>query len=51
MHLNYQYHLSKALRKYGKENFSIEVLKEVETKEDANFFEMYFIKSFNSCNT
>lgn len=46
--LNCDYFLSKALRKYGKENFSVEVLKEVDTKKEANFFEKYFIKQFNS---
>lgn len=40
--------ISKALRKYGKENFKVETLKICETKEELNFFEKEFIKQFKS---
>ena len=46
--LNCQFKLSKALRKYGKENFRVEVLESNLSKEDCNFFEKLYIKKYNS---
>lgn len=40
--------LSRALRKYGVENFSIETLKECSSKNELNFFEKYFIEKFDT---
>lgn len=41
-------HISSTIRKYGKENFSIEELISCFSKEDLNFFEIYFVENFNS---
>lgn len=38
----------RALRKYGKDGFIIEVLEEVENLEQANEKEMYYIKKYNT---
>ena len=40
--------INRAINKYGKENFSIEPILSVQTQEDANFFEIYFIELFDS---
>lgn len=42
---------SRAIRKYGKENFIIEPIEEnIKTKEDANKREIYFISKYDSTN-
>lgn len=39
----------KAIKKYGKENFYIKVLKDnINTYKDLNFYEEYYIKEYNS---
>lgn len=40
--------LGRAIRKYGVNNFTIEVLHICDTQEDANYFEEYYIKENNS---
>lgn len=40
--------LSRAVRKYGKQNFYIEQIEECETDQDLNYREIYWIKYFNS---
>ena len=47
--LDYNYLLHKAIRKYGKENFSLEILEEVEDEKVLSEKEMYYIKLYNSC--
>ncbi len=42
-----QYLIGKAIRKYGKENFSIEVLDECETQKELNERERFFIATLN----
>lgn len=37
-----------AIRKYGKENFDIKILEQVNTLEEANMKEIYYIKFYNS---
>ncbi len=41
-------YISKALRKYGIDNFKFEILETVGTLEEANIREMYFISKFGS---
>lgn len=43
---NADFKLSRALRKYGIENFSIETLKKCSSKNELNFFEKYFIQKY-----
>lgn len=45
-----QFHLSKAIRKYGKENFKIEALEYVKLKRVANDREIYWIENYNANN-
>ena len=40
--------ISNAIRKYGKENFKVEVINEFNTIDELNFFEEYYISLFNS---
>lgn len=40
--------IAKAINKHGKENFSYEVLKEVETVDEAKELEIHFIRKFNT---
>ena len=40
--------LNRALSKYGKENFSVSILKECDSEEDLNESEIYFIKKYNA---
>ena len=47
--LDYNYLLHKAIRKYGKENFSLEILEKVEDEKVLSEKEMYYIKLYNSC--
>lgn len=46
---DYNFLLHKAIRKYGKDNFSIELLEEVPKKEDLSSREMYWIDFYKSC--
>lgn len=41
-------HLARAIRKYGKDSFKIEVIEEVSDKDDLTKREQYWIKYFNS---
>lgn len=43
-------YLHKALRKYNKNDFKIEVLASAKCKKDLDFLEIYFIKYYNSNN-
>lgn len=45
---NADFKLSRALRKYGIENFSVETLKECSSKNELNFFEKYFIQKYDT---
>lgn len=45
IHSNYFYN---AIQKYGFENFKVEILKDKLTLEEANYWEEYFIKLYNS---
>lgn len=45
---SYNYPLHSAIRKYGLENFKFEVVEEVETREEANEREKYWINELNS---
>lgn len=47
---NADFELSRAIKKYGKEKFKVEVLEEVKTREEACFFEIAYIKKYNSTN-
>lgn len=40
--------LRKAIKKYGKENFKVEMLCECDSKEELDEMEIYFIKQFNA---
>lgn len=42
--------LSRALRKYGPENFKVQTLKICKDKEELNFYEKYFIEQYDSIN-
>lgn len=42
------YKLTRAIRKYGEDNFHIEKIVETETEEKANELETYYIKLYNS---
>lgn len=44
-------HFARAIRKYGKENFQIEVIDTAETQEDLNQKEQYWIQFYDSVNT
>ena len=41
----------KAIRKYGKDNFIWEVLKQADTREELNELECFYIKQYNSNNS
>lgn len=41
-------HLQNALNKYGKNNFKVEIIEELETKEESIEREMYWIKYYNA---
>lgn len=43
--------LKRAILKYGKENFKVELLKECLDRDDLNNSEIYYINKFNSRNT
>ena len=43
-------HFSRAIRKYGKENFFIEEIDKAETQEELNLKEQYWIRYFDSIN-
>ena len=52
-HIKYAYkgynlHISRAIRKYGANSFYIDLLLDNLTKEEANFYEKYYIKKFDS---
>ena len=40
--------LGAAIRKYGPEAFEVKILREVETKEELDFYEKFYIKSLNT---
>ena len=44
-------HLARAIRKYGKENFSIQIIDTATTQEELNEKERYWIKYYNSVET
>lgn len=46
----YNYPLSKAIRKYGAEAFEIKILEENLTNEEASEREKYWIEKYNTCN-
>lgn len=46
----YNYYLSKAIRKYGKEAFDFAILAENVPKEDLNLVEEHYIDMYNSTN-
>lgn len=46
----YNYYLSRAIRKYGKEAFDFAVLAENVPEEDLNLVEEHYIDMYNSCN-
>lgn len=46
---DYNEPFKKAIRKYGKDNFSIEVIDTAETLEELKEKEKYWIKQYNSC--
>lgn len=41
-------YINKARKKYGLESWSVEILKECNSSEELNHWEMYFIKKFNT---
>lgn len=41
-------YIDRAIRKYGWENFTVEVLKECKSKEELDYWEKYFIKVLNT---
>lgn len=43
-------HLKNSMRKYGLDNFSIEVLVESDSIDELNYYERYYIESFDSMN-
>lgn len=43
-------HFARAIRKYGKENFYIEMIDSAETQDELNLKEQYWIRYFNSVN-
>lgn len=44
----YNFHISRAIRKYGEDKFHINLLLDNLTKEEANFYERYYIKKYDS---
>lgn len=46
---DYNYLLHKAIRKYGTDNFTVEVIEEVEDESKLSSREMYWISHYNSC--
>lgn len=46
----YNYPLSRAIRKYGKDAFEIKILEENLTDEEASEREKYWIKKYDTCN-
>lgn len=46
---DYNYLLHKAIRKYGVDNFTVEVVEEVEDTSKLSMREMYWIGHYNSC--
>jgi group I intron endonuclease len=42
--------ISKAIKKYGPENFTIEKIDEADSFESLNLLEEYYIKEYNSCD-
>lgn len=46
---DYNYLLHKAIRKYGADNFVVEVVEEVEDESKLSLREMYWISHYNSC--
>ena len=46
---DYNYLLHKAIRKYGADNFTVEVVEEVEDESKLSSREMYWISHYNSC--
>lgn len=46
---DYYFLLHKAIRKYGKENFKIEIIEEVSAEENLSEREQYWINYYNSC--
>lgn len=47
--IDYNYLLHKAIRKYGKDNFILEILEEVEDESLLSKKEIYYINYYNSC--
>lgn len=43
-------HIKRAIKKYGKENFTKEILAYADTQEPLNWLEKYYIKKFKSQN-
>lgn len=43
-------HFARAIRKYGKENFSIEMIDKANTQEELNLKEQYWIRFYDSTN-
>ena len=43
-------HFARAIRKYGKENFHIEMIDRAETQDELNLKEQYWIRYFDSVN-
>lgn len=41
-------YLSNSIKKYGKENFNVSVLKKCSSLQEMNYYEKFFIKSLNS---
>lgn len=47
--INYNNILHKAIRKYGKENFQIEKIDEIDNDKELSILEQYYIQKYNSC--
>lgn len=47
---NYNTHFHASLRKYGIENFSLEIIHFGKTLDELNYFEIFFIKKYKSLN-
>jgi len=45
---DHEYALYNAIRKYGPEQFKVEILKEVQTKAELDFYEQFYIQTLNT---